>query len=453
MGWLMPLIFLSLSIGIGVYIVYPNEAPPPPVGDGWWGRGEKTDSKVDASVRKFEINFSNDDLKDLKSRIKNTRYFEGLEGTKFRYGFRPDYMQTIAKYWLEQYDWRTQEKELNKYDHFKTSIEGIDVHFVHVKPKLKPGQTSKPLLLVHGWPGSFYEFYKMIPMLNDGKHGGAADEFYEIIVPSIPGYAFSEAPHKTGFTTKEAARVFHKMMLRLGHTKYYIQGGDWGSAIVDHMAVVFPQHILGAHTNWALPEQGMLKRLQIMIGSYFPSLILPAVDHVKVWPAMDKLFYLLQETGYFHIQATKPDTVGHGLNDSPVGLAAYILEKFSTWTNAAWIDLDNGGLDNWKTDELLTNVMLYWMNGAITSSMRFYKENIAMFSETNRPPIKVPSGITDCPGELARTPEPWAKSHYQDLVQYTTMQSCGHFAVFEEPALMATDIRNFIHKVEKGVRP
>lgn len=453
MGWKLALVFLTVSIGTGVYIAWPHEAQPPPLGDGWWGKGDKKDIKADESIRKFEINFHDDQLEDLKLRLRNTRYFDGIEGVHFNYGIRPDYMRTVVEYWLNKYDWRQQEKILNEYNHYKTNIEGIDIHYVRIKPDLKPGQKAIPLLMIHGWPGSFYEFYKIIPMMNDAKYGGDQSEVYELIIPSIPGYGFSEAAHRPGLNTRAAGRIFDKMMVRLGFNKYYLQGGDWGGAIVDNMAVQIPEHVLGVHTNLPVTDRGGMWSLQIFIGSYFPSLILPPVDHSKVWPFMDTFYYLLQESGYFHLQATKPDTVGHALNDSPVGLAAYILEKFSTWTNRTWRELDDGGLHNWDMDELLNNVMIYWLNGAITSSMRFYKENILLFSDTDRAPIKVPSGIADCPEELSRTPEPWTRGHFHDLVQYTTMPHCGHFAVFEVPELMARDIREFLHKVEKGIRP
>ncbi|XP_072041124.1 epoxide hydrolase 1-like [Amphiura filiformis] len=454
MGWRWPLILSVLAVVAGLYLsgTFSEPSTPPSLGDGWWGRGDREKApKVDESIRQFSISISNDTINDLKTRLRNTRHFEGLEGTKFHYGVRPEYMQTVVKYWLNKYDFKAQEKYFNKYNHYRTNLEGLDIHFVHVKPTLKPGQKSKPLLISHGWPGSFYECYKILPLLTDPvNNGGTAEDIFEVICPSIPGFGYSEASHKTGMNAHAVARIFGKLMSRLGHDKYYVQGGDWGSLITKIMGLLLPERVKGLHINMMDTFDPPI--LQLIIGSYFPSLILPAEDHHKVWPVVPMLFGMLRESGYFHIQATKPDTIGHSLTDSPVGLAAYILEKFSSITNMAWLDLEDGGLnDGWQIDDLLNNIMVYWMNGNMASAMRFYKENVGLLlGDINKCQIKVPSGVADFPNEVAtfRKPETWVRYKYINLIQYNTMPRGGHFAALEEPQLLAEDIRLFVRKVE-----
>ncbi|XP_071958109.1 epoxide hydrolase 1-like isoform X2 [Antedon mediterranea] len=427
--------------------VFDTAPEPPEYGDGWWGKGEKPNTPPDESIVPFEIQFEQSVFNDLKSRIRNTRFGVGLEDRRFNYGVRPEYMRNVAKYWLSSYNWTKQQEEINTFDHFKTNIEGLDIHFMHVKPTLKAGQKAVPLLMIHGWPGSFYEYLKIAPLLT--KVNDQSDVVFELICPSIPGYTFSEASHKKGLDALAVARIFDKLMKRLGFRQYYIQGGDWGAYIITKIALITPSSILGLHSNMATTRLP-LQPLFLMIGSYFPSLIFSSKeDQDKVFPAGEKMAHIMLETGYMHIQATKPDTVGSALNNSPIGLAAYILEKFSTWTDPKGRDMDDGGIDKyWTLDELLTNIMLYWMTGSITPSMRFYKENIANALQEPFYKINVPSAVADFPMELSHTPEPWVRKQYVDLMQYTTMPRGGHFAAFEEPQLLADDIRKFVTAVE-----
>ncbi|XP_072172243.1 epoxide hydrolase 1-like [Diadema setosum] len=458
MGWKTPFVILVLAIVCGYFVsrlLSPNLlTEPPDVGTGWWGRGlpEVAGKEQDTSVRPFRVNVSDKVLADLKERLEKTRFVDRLEDSAFHYGFNSDFMKQVQRYWLEKYSWRDAEKTLNHYDQFLTNIEGIDVHFLHVKPKLKPGQKAKPLIIVHGWPGSVYEFYKMLPMLTDPlSHGGTADDIFEVVCPSIPGYGFSEAPHKQGFSASEAGRLFHKLMGRLGFKKYYVQGGDWGSLITRNMAIMFPDHVKGVHNNMATLSnfKGLLYPI---VAGFWPSLLMPKKeDQDRFLPFSSLFFFALQESGYTHIQATKPDTAGQGVNDSPVGLAAYIMEKFSTWTNKEWRDLPDGGLTKvWTLDELLTNVMIYWVNGNIASSMRLYKEELGGSSKKYEYSYAnmVPYAYADFPHDLTHAAE-WAlKEANPNLVSYTIMPRGGHFAAFEEPRLLADDIRQFVRKVE-----
>ncbi|CAH1242718.1 EPHX1 [Branchiostoma lanceolatum] len=458
MGWKITTIIVLVAVVTGLFFSGVFKTPPEPLEfqDNYWGRGAKPSSKPPKDhdkIHEISVNVPNASLVDLKNRLKNSHWFEALENVEFQYGFRLNYMQDLVTYWNDKYDWKKQEAYLNTFPHYKTNIEGIDVHFIRVKPKLKPGQTAKPLMIVHGWPGSVFEFYKMIPMLVDPtSHGGSEDDVFEVIAPSIPGYGFSEIPHKKGFDQIAAAQMFLKLMERLGFEKFYLQGGDWGAFITRIMALVKPSAITGLHSNMPIvdtADPGLI--IRTMIGSVFPSLVgVKPEEYDRVYPYGSMVMTLLQETGYMHIQATKPDTVGFALNDSPVGLAAYILEKFSTWTNPANRDLSDGGLEKYYTkDELLTSVMIYWLTGTITSSMRFYKEAFAgKAMETNSMQVTVPTGIAAFPHELGHNPEAWCRLFHTNLIHFTLMPDGGHFAAFEKPALLAEDIRTFVKKVE-----
>ncbi|XP_002740928.1 epoxide hydrolase 1-like [Saccoglossus kowalevskii] len=453
MGIKVTIFIVLVAIVTGLYFAGFLTSQPrvPEYGDGWWGNGEKPKGEENTSIRKFKINVDDSVIDDLKQRLVKTRWFEPLEEAKFHYGFNSTFMKTIVEYWTNKYDWKKQEKYLNQYEHFKTNIEGIDVHFMHVKPKgAIPSEKIKPLLMVHGWPGSFVEFYKIMPFLTEPKsHLGTDDDTFEVICPSIPGYGFSEAPHKQGFDVVAAARVFDKLMSRLGHEKYYYQGGDWGAGIGHALSLIQPSHVLGYHTNFP-NGQPSLYPVRLAIGSVFPSLVgLDAEDVNRIYPVFDKLKLLLRETGYAHLQATKPDTAGFGLNDSPVGLAAYILEKFIFCTNPHYLDLHGGGLENHFTmDDLLTNVMIYWVNGNIVSSMRLYKESVPkiLSGQLDAMP-EVPVGIVIFKYELAYLPKTWCKLLFPNLLTYSRMQRGGHFAAFEEPQLLAEDIRKFVSEI------
>ncbi|XP_071387622.1 epoxide hydrolase 1 isoform X4 [Centroberyx affinis] len=258
-----------------------------------------------------------------------------------------------------------------------------------------------------------------------------------------------------GFDSVCAARVFHKLMKRLGFQQFYAHGGDWGWLITTNMSQLEPKIVKGLHVNFAPPSKpGLPMILSIMLGRRFPKLFgFTDMDIERLYPCMEKLVVeSIKESGYMHIQATKPDTVGRGLNDSPVGLAAYILEKFSTWTDHDFRSLDDGGLTRkFSLDDLLTNVMIYWTSGCIISSMRFYKENFS--KGLNQPhekiPVHVPTGFACFPNELMHTPKLWVKQKYRKLKTFTPMASGGHFAAMEEPQLMARDIQSFTKTLEK----
>ncbi|XP_075719495.1 epoxide hydrolase 1 [Rhinoderma darwinii] len=427
------------------------------MGDGWWGAGQRQDDDNE-EIHPFKIETSDEELRDLFSRIDNTRYSEPLEGSRFNYGFNSSHLKKVVSYWKEGFNWKKQLEILNQYPHFKTKIEGINIHFLHVKPtNLPAGRRAKPLIMVHGWPGSFYEFYKIIPLLTDPTSHGLSDEhIFEVICPSIPGYGFSEASHKQGCDSVAVARIFYKLMRRLGFQEFYAQGGDWGSMICTILAQIAPSNVKGLHLNMvAVMSPKLSVVLSILLGQRFPGLFgFEEEDVRRMFPFMKKVVnHTVKESGYMHLQATKPDTAGCGLNNSPVGLAAYILEKFSTWTDRNFSDYEDGGLERKFTlDELLTNIMIYWLTGSIVSSMRFYKENVGKgigVAKHDKLPVKVPTGVASFPNELLHCPLLWAKQKFINIVSFNYMPRGGHFAAFEEPELLAKDIQQFVGKVEQ----
>ncbi|XP_055949754.1 epoxide hydrolase 1-like [Argiope bruennichi] len=416
--------------------------PPPTLNDG---------SQDDVSIHPFKIDIPSEVIEDLKNRLQRTRFEEPVEDSKFHYGFNPKYLKTVLEYWRSQYDWRKQEAELNRFPQFKTRIEGINVHFLHIKPPLLQESTIKviPLMIIHGWPGSIVEFYKIIPLLTTPRPD--CNFVFEVICPSIPGYGFSESPHRKGFNARAAARIFITLMERLGHNSFYVQGGDWGSYISSLMARYYPPRIRGLHVNmyFFMPRPWELFKGALI--ALFPFLVRKE-EYLTTFPLKKKIGMLLEEGGYFHIQATKPDTLGCGMADSPAGVAAYLLEKFGISTDSQALNLDNGALTKKFTlDELLTNVMMYWVNNNFTAAARFYKENVRnVFSGRNeKAPVTVPSGVAVFPNEVLMVPKTMMSQQMKNIVSYSIMPRGGHFAALEEPQLLADDIFKFVAIVER----
>ena len=478
------LLFIALFLAVW-HDILPPKSPRPIIEDQWFGPGQRP-KKENKEIKPFKINFGDKNLKDLKSRITSDLErlkavnIKPLEDSAFEYGFNIDYLvNEIGPYWLNKYDWKTQEKMLNTIlPQFKTSIDGIDVHFAHVKPKVK-GKKVLPILMVHGWPGSFIEFTKIIPMMTEMKD---QDFVFEVIAPSIPGYGFSSSPAKMGFDAIYSAKIFTELMQRLGHDTFYCQGGDWGSLITDSLTTLYPEKVRGLHLNM-IAVNTPSANLKLIVANLVPSLVLEKKDYSKVIPIKERFGVLLKESGYMHIQATKPDTVGKcflhqnfktsnqffgvaisqdfllftglGLTTSPLGLASYILEKFSTWTKKSNPNAKDGNLlEKFTIDELLNNIMIYWINGNIIPSQRFYKENFGEnFGALDNVPIeKVPVALAAFPEEIFNQPENFITGKYRNIVSYTDMPVGGHFAAYEQPKLLFDDIIQFVAKVENDTK-
>jgi len=420
----------------------------PQLEEKWWKVSKPT--KVDTSIKPFKIQVSDEILQDLKNRLDRTVPFQTpLEGVKQHYGINTNYLKTIIEFWKTKYDWRKQEKFLNQYPQFTTNIQGLNIHFIHLKPTQTQGLKVLPMLMLHGWPGSVREFYEIIPLLTKPQKG--RDFVYELIIPSLPGYGFSDGAEIAGLNGPHIGVIMKNLMERLGFQKYYIQGGDWGALVVSVMSVLFPEKIIGVHSNMCFVNSA-LSNIKLALGSFWPSLVVEEEHKHLVYPRLEKFQNLLLETGYMHLQSTKPDTIGVALRDSPVGLAAYILEKFTTWTNPAWKDLEDGGLTKKYTlDKLLDNVMIYWVTRSITTSMRLYSESFTkatMGLNIDNIPIEIPSSCSRFEKELVWMPESVLRDRYKNLVHITSHSDGGHFAAFEVPQLLAKDVMDFTEKVE-----
>ncbi|KAL7031275.1 hypothetical protein ACKWTF_006950 [Chironomus riparius] len=322
----------------------------------------------------------------------------------------------------------------------------LNIHYIHVKPKTTANTKVYPLILLHGWPGTVREFYDIIPLLTTPSKDNIA---FEVIAPSLPGYGWSEAASKKGLGAAKIAVVFQNLMKRIGFKKYYVQGGDWGSLIGTDMAAFFPENVLGFHTNMCMVDSP-IANIKTFIASFYPSLFMDAKYVDWVYPFFPKFLTLLQESGYMHIQSTKPDTIGVALTGNPVGLVAYILEKFSTWTNPAYRNLADGGLEKYFTmDALLDNVMIYYLTNSITTSQRIYKEVFSSEfadSSINRVPVIVPSACAHFKYELMHQIE-WAlPEKFVNLLQSNYFEDGGHFAAMQLPKIMYNDFIDFVRK-------
>lgn len=409
----------------------------------YWGPGSPP-AKQRTDVSPMKVTFSEEMIKDLKNRLANTRYTPPLEGIAQEYGFNTDLLKEIVDFWQTKYNFKERETYLNKYPHFTTNIQGLDIHFMHIKPKDTKGLTVLPLLILHGWPGSFREFYNLIPLLTTRNPNH--NFVFEVIAPSLPGFGYSQAPAKPGCGALEMSVIMKNLMLRLGHTQFYLQGGDWGSIVAANLATLFREHVLGIHCNMCFVSTP-LSWLKRIAGTLYPPAIVDEKYQERYYPMSAWFKNMMLESGYFHLQATKPDTVGVGLNDSPAGLAAYILEKFTTGTNAAFKARKDGGLKEYFTyDDLLDNVMIYWVTNSMTSGMRIYAES---FTNIQRVPIVVPSACANFRNELFYTPEGVLKDRYVNLVQNTHYEDGGHFIAMQMPKKLSEDFFGAVAKMEE----
>jgi len=378
------------------------------------------------SIQSFKIAIPQATLDDLRQRLARTRWPDEVERAGWDYGTNLGYMKELADYWQHEYDWRAQEAMLNSFSHFRADIDGMGVHFIHERGK---GPHPMPIILTHGWPGSFCEMLKVIPRLSDPEsHGGKAEDAFDVIIPSLPGYGFSDRPTQRGMTSTRIADMWARLMTKeLGYQRFAAQGGDWGSSVTEQLAVAHPDVVLGFHLN-NIPFHHLLAKADNL--SQEEQTYLEATGR-----------WQFAEGAYAMIQGSKPQTLAYGLQDSPVGLAAWIVEKFRTWCDCGG-DVER----KFTKDDLLNNVMLYWVTQTITSSARLYWETRRSSDE---PPgfVGVPTGVARYPKEaVLRFPRAWVERHY-DVRHWAVMPRGGHFAAMEQPALFVDDVRAFFRTV------
>lgn len=383
--------------------------------------GQRSDPE---SVRSIRISVPDPVLADLDARLANTRLPDQIPGTGWGYGTDRAYLTELLAYWQNDFDWRAQEARINALDNFVTRIDGIDLHFIHQR---SANPDAIPLLVTHGWPGSFVEFLGVIGPLTDPEaYGGDPADAFHVVAPSLPGFGFSSKPTEPGYGPERMADILATLMERLGYERYGLQGGDWGAIIGRWHAGHYPERIIGLHSNFVLggPAPGAGDPLD-------------GVPEIEREMRRERTEAFAEGSAYQDIQGTKPQTLGYGLNDSPAGLAAWIVEKFHGWSD------NDGSVDSAFTkDELLTNVTLYWVTGTITSSMRIYYES--RHTPTERPVsfVEVPTAAAIFPREIYFTPRRWAEARY-NIVRWTVMPRGGHFAALEEPELLVDDVRAF----------
>ena len=379
-------------------------------------------------IRPFEISVPDAVLADLRVRLAATRFPDQV-GDPWVYGTDIDYLRQLVDYWRDEYDWRAQERGLNALDHYKTRIDGLDIHFIHQR---SPEPDALPIVITHGWPGSVVEFLEVIgPLTDPVAHGGNAADAFHVVAPSMPGYGFSDKPRVPGMGPQQIADVNAQLMARLGYERYGAQGGDWGAAVGTWIAARHPQHVAGLHLNMVFA--GPPADSDDPTGGAAPE---------ELARMQARQAELVDGIAYAAIQGTKPQTLGYGLNDSPAGLAGWIVEKFQSWC-----DCSGNPETIFTKDQLLTNIMLYWVTGTATSAARLYYESSRqaaagglIFMPEGR--IEVPTGVALFPQELILPPRAWVERQF-NLTHWTEMPRGGHFAAFEQPELFVEDLRTF----------
>jgi pimeloyl-ACP methyl ester carboxylesterase len=375
------------------------------------------------AIRPFTLSIPQAELDDLQRRLAATRWPEPETVGDWTQGSPLAKVQTLVDHWRTRYDWRACEARLNALGQFRTEIDGLDIHFFHIR---STHDNAMPLLITHGWPGSVIEFMKVIgPLTDPVAHGGRAEDAFHLVIPSLPGFGFSGKPDAKGWGVPRIAMAWITLMGRLGYDRWVAQGGDWGSAVTTTIGVIKPPGCAAIHVNMPLIYPGpedmadMTEQEQSAV---------KALQYYQEW-----------DSGYSKQQATRPQTLGYGLVDSPAGQAAWIYEKMWAWT-------DNSGApeDVLSMDEMLDNIMLYWLPGTAASSARLYWESFGSFGSI---PLSIPVGVSIYPKEIFRASRRWAEKHMSNIIHWNALDKGGHFAAWEQPELYVSEIRDCFRKV------
>ncbi len=389
---------------------------------------------IDTAIQPFRVNIAEADLADLKRRLAATRWPDKETVGDQSQGVQLAKLQDLARYWGTDYDWRKAEATVNAYPQFTTNIDGVDIHFIHVRSH---HQNAMPLIIAHGWPGSVFEQIKLIgPLTDPTKHGGQTEDAYDVIIPSLPGFGFSSRPVEAGWGLERIGSAFDVLMKRLGYTRYVAQGGDWGAGIVQAMGRQAPSGLLGIHTN--LPATVPNEIGPALVGGPLPAGI---TDEERATVDALKAFGHSGGLAYVTMMNARPQAVGYGLTDSPVGLAGFMLVHpgFEHWSFGA------DPKQSPTRDEVLDDFTLYWLSNSAASSARIYWENrgrdLIFASAQQTDQIKVPVAITVFPEEVYRAPETWARRAFRNLIYFHHADKGGHFAAWEHPELFAAELR------------
>ena len=373
-------------------------------------------------VTPFRIEIPQGDLDDLRQRLARTRWPERETVDDWSQGIPLAYTQELCEYWANKYDWRATEARLNKFPQFRTTIDDLGIHFIHVR---SPHDDAFPIVITHGWPGSIVEFHKVIePLTNPTAFGGDAADAFHVVCPSLPGYGFSDKPTVTGWGTDHIGAAWAQLMARLGYSRYGAQGGDWGAAVTTEIGRQDTEHAAGIHLNMpiAIPDPSLGEFTEKEQAA------LAGMQHYNDW-----------DSGYSKQQSTRPQTVGYGLVDSPAGQAAWIVEKF--WS---WMDCDGHPENVLTRDELLDNVMLYWLTASAASSGRLYWES---FRRNRMDQVTVPTGCSIFPKEIFRPSRRWAEKLFTDIRYWNELDKGGHFAAFEVPEAYVNEVRTYFRLI------
>lgn len=374
------------------------------------------------SIRPFSIAVEDTVLEDLRNRISSMRWPEAETCSGWEQGIPLHYTRELADYWLNDYDWRRCEEKLNSWPNYITEIDGLDVHFIH---RTSSHPTATPLIISHGWPGSVVEFHKIIDALaQPEQYGGDPADAFHVVAPSLPGFGFSGKPSTTGTDIKKIGQMWGKLMARLGYDSYVAQGGDWGAIITQSMGLTETDHCAGIHVNMPIvaPDPETMDSLTPLEQAALAGIA----------------YYTEHDSGYSKQQSTRPQSLAYGLADSPVGQMAWIVEKFY-----AWMDCEEDGIKHPENilskDELLDNVMMYWINNCAGSSARLYWESM---NNPDLSPIHMPVGCSIFPTEIFRCSRRWAEKRFSNLVHWNELEKGGHFAAFEQPEVFVKEVRD-----------